>query len=123
MKDFILVFLGSGLGGCLRYGISQMHRTHASGSAFPWSTLLSNLLACLLAGYLIGKFLPSSGAQEVHLRLLLLIGFCGGFSTFSAWSVETVQLFRNGMAWLACLYMILSMAAGFVSVWIFTRNA
>lgn len=122
MKSFLLVFLGSGAGGCLRFAITGLMQQFNYIENFPWPTLLSNVLACMLAGFLGGKLLPGWGISEAG-RLLLVTGFCGGFSTFSAFSMECIQLMRAGLWLSAATYIILSLAAGLASLWIFFRSA
>ena len=122
MKSFLLVFLGSGAGGCLRFAITGLMQQFNYIENFPWPTLLSNVLACMLAGFLGGKLLPGGGISETG-RLLLIIGFCGGFSTFSAFSVECLQMMRAGLWFSAAAYIMLSMAAGLAAVWFFFRSA
>lgn len=122
MKSALLIFLGSGAGGCLRYGISRLLQYQVTSSGFPWATLVSNILACLLAGYLSGRYLPESKLTEAG-ALLLITGFCGGFSTFSAFSLETIQLIRAGLWFPAAAFVLLSLATSLSAVWIFQRSA
>ena len=114
LNSLILIFVGSGLGGCLRFGLGFWIR-NALAPNFPIGTLIINLMACTLAGVLVGKFLL---LNTDHLRFFLLIGFCGGFSTFSAFSVETLELFENGSWGLASLYIGISVFAGIGAVWL-----
>ena len=118
MKNLLLVFLGSGLGGSLRYGISAMLQKQSEAGKFPFATFLSNTLACLLAAWLLSRLFPQWN-NDAAARLLLLTGFCGGFSTFSALSLETVALMKNGNWMMAALYVLLSLSAGLAAFWIF----
>ena len=111
-SDFLFVFIGSGVGGCLRYFISKVLVT--SGS-FPFATLLINILACLLAGLLVVRF-ETNFIHQPEYRLLLLIGFCGGFSTFSAFGLETFELIQKGNVMSALAYVGISVGAGLASV-------
>ena len=118
MKGLLLVFLGSGLGGCIRYLISLGFRQAAPSVGFPWGTFTANLMACLLAGFLAAKMHP----QQEDQRIFWLAGFCGGFSTFSAFSMESIQLIRSGL-WLPALsYLLLSLVCGMAGVLIFLRS-
>ncbi len=117
--NFFLVFIGGGLGSLFRYGISLIiSRLEIS---FPLATLLSNVLACFIIGAL------TASATKGHLtdaqRLLFATGFCGGFSTFSTFSNETLQLAQNGQLFTAFLNVLLSLtlclAATFVALRIF----
>ena len=114
LNSFLLVFLGSGLGGCIRFGISHIVKSRFP-TVFPFGTLSINLLACFVAGFLVGKLWNS---ETEAMRLLLLVGFCGGFSTFSALSVETLELVQKGHWTLVFVYLVASLLIGTVAVWI-----
>jgi CrcB protein len=92
MTAYLIIFLGGGLGSIARYAIGQGLMRY--NLQFPLATLLANLCACLILGYLIGLNLQGS-LQSPH-RLLLATGFCGGFSTFSTFSAETLHLLQHG---------------------------
>lgn len=118
--NFLWVFLGGGLGSCLRYGIAEFSRDwFAAGGRVSFgpifATSLANLLACALLGY--GLALASQGKLEPTQRLLLLTGFCGGFSTFSTFSAELVQLQSAGRMDLALLYLLISVGGGVGVIW------
>lgn len=106
--NWILVFIGGGMGSILRYFISQ----HLLLSKhFPWSTLLSNLLATTLLSFLVVYL--KTGDKPAWLLPLIGVGFCGGFSTFSTFSAENVQLFEQGQWALLAVNILLSVSAGF----------
>jgi CrcB protein len=105
------VFLGGGLGALARFGIAVVFPTPAfSSGQLPWATLLANFLACLVLGY--GLSLALRGQLGRGGELLLLTGFCGGFSTFSTFAFELLQLYQNGHAVAAILYLLLSLLTG-----------
>lgn len=109
MKILLAVFIGGGLGSLSRYAIGQWVLM-LSDSKFPWGTLAANMLACLVMGlvwYFGGKELQRQSAWVA----LLVIGFCGGFSTFSTFSFETLRLLREGMFFWAAGNVVLSVAA------------
>lgn len=88
--NWLLVFLGGGAGAMGRYGLGIMFK--GVGKGFPWATLSANVIACLLIGALFATQLRD---MNKSLWLLLAVGFCGGLSTFSAFSLETVELFAG----------------------------
>ncbi|PHI21623.1 fluoride efflux transporter CrcB [Lewinellaceae bacterium SD302] len=116
--NFLLVFLGGGLGSCARYGIGRL-LTGGNWSQFPIATLLANLLACLVLGY--GLSLAASGRLTEAQKLILLTGFCGGFSTFSTFSAEILNLWASGRSGTAALYTLLSIASGVGVIWVLTK--
>lgn len=121
MRDFIYVFLGGGFGSILRYaiGLIQAHLrlnpiSTLGQTLFPWPTLTANVLGCLL----IGLFYSLSARLEwsPELRLLLTTGLCGGFTTFSTFSNEGLQLIRAGLMGLFALYFSLTLVLGLGAV-------
>jgi CrcB protein len=92
MLNYVWVFLGGGLGSICRYGIAHLLQKYQL--TFPLATLLANALACVVLGYFLGRSLHDgvSGTE----RMLIMTGFCGGFSTFSTFSGETLYLFQTG---------------------------
>lgn len=87
------VFLGGGLGSLLRYGVSRLILSFAFQSSFPLATLISNVLASFALGILAYYF---SGKIPEASRLFWMVGFCGGFSTFSTFSLENLELLKQG---------------------------
>lgn len=117
MNNIILVGLGSGIGGIFRYLISVgIHML--TGKAFPYGTLVVNVSGCFIMGILFILLLERVGSASDSLRALLLVGFLGGYTTFSSFSIETVTLFENGELLRAFINigasMILCVSATFV---------
>jgi fluoride exporter len=117
--NFLLVFLGGGFGSLVRYGISlTITRLEIN---FPLATLISNIAACFFIGVLTAAT-TKGNLSDAH-RLLLATGFCGGFSTFSTFSNETLQLAQNGQLLTAFFNILLSftlcLAATFVGLRVF----
>ena len=113
LKDMFLVGIGSGIGGVCRYIISLfMSQTH---NGFPWGTFIVNVAGCLLIGILWGitsRFQSLSPA----FSLLLIVGFCGGFTTFSTFSREGLTLLQANNFLLFSLYAIGSVVLGILAV-------
>lgn len=110
MKALLLVGAGGFAGSALRYLISRLMLPWAVSSGFPFSTLTVNVAGSLLIGALMGLGLSGGWA------LLCIVGFCGGFTTFSTFSLETVTLLRAGSYLPAALYMWSSMVLSIAAV-------
>lgn len=108
------VALGGGIGALLRYQLGRAMTAWlgpAMVSLFPWATLAANTLGSLLLGVLAG-WLARQGQGGDQLRLLLGVGLLGGFTTFSAFSLEMVMMIQRGQFTFAALYLILSLGLG-----------
>lgn len=116
MRALLLVALGGALGSVLRYKVGALV-LHQSGAApFPYGTFTVNVAGCLIAGLLAGlgehfNFLTA------EVRLFLFTGFLGGFTTFSAFGVETIALIERGEWTIAASYVLLSVACGLAALW------
>ncbi len=104
MKSLVIVFLGGGVGSILRYLLGLM--LSGISEKFPYATLVVNILACVILGYLIG--ITSKGVLSTEMKLFLMVGLCGGFSTFSTFSAESYQLFNSASSLTAIIYMAAS---------------
>lgn len=103
MMDFLLVGIGGFLGSISRYGISLLLK---GGTGFPLSTFIVNILGSLIIGALVIYF-QHGGFARGHSHIAI-VGFCGGFTTFSSFSLESIKLLREGQLSLALLYVIAS---------------
>lgn len=115
LKELLIIFLGGGIGSAARYGVQLTLRNFSfSAGHFPWGTFLVNLTG----SFLIGLFYAFSERFHLstELRLLLTTGICGGFTTFSTFSHDSLALLRNGSVLLFFLYVLLSVTLGLVGV-------
>lgn len=125
IKQALLVFLGGGAGSVLRYAVG---RWAASGlpAGFPWGTFLVNLSGSFAAGLLIGWLAARAGPEPGTAQLLLMTGFLGGFTTFSAFSMDTVAL-AGRQPGMAAAYVIgtvaLSLLAALAGLWLVRGSA
>jgi fluoride exporter len=112
----LIVFLGGGLGAALRHGVNvAVARTFGTG--FNYATLFENVSGSLVMGLLVGYFAFKSGLSQ-HWRLFLTTGVLGGYTTFSAFSLDTILLYERGELGLAALYVILSVALSVGGLWL-----
>jgi CrcB protein len=112
MKNIILVFLGAGFGGVLRYAIGNIIKWN--GTNFPWATFVVNIIGSFLIGIILAYSLKNE-TFTTNYKLLLTTGICGGFTTFSALSAESLQLIKQGNWMLALAYIICSIVLGIVA--------
>ncbi|QNJ96779.1 fluoride efflux transporter CrcB [Constantimarinum furrinae] len=119
MKQLLLVFLGGGLGSALRFGVMKIMSTPAN--AFPYGTLSVNILGSLIIGILLGVLVKGNPTSE-NMTVLLVAGFCGGFTTFSAFALENYQFLKNGDLLNFSLYtggsILLGLLAVFLGIWL-----
>ena len=117
---FLFVGAGAFLGACARYGITKLSEM-ALGAAFPLGTLLSNVIAGILIGFIIRASTTQWQLSENH-RLFLTTGLLGGLSTMSTLSIETVQMFTAGKTLLGIANMVLNLGLSiggvFLGMWI-----
>lgn len=115
MNNILLVFFGGGLGSVVRYFIGIVIHRNVS-SIVPWHTFAANIIAAAILGFLSAWMLLKPGPYETQ-RLLLGVGFCGGLSTFSTFTLENFELIKNGNWVVAVLYMLLSLIACLIAFW------
>lgn len=115
MKQALLVFVGGGFGSVSRYFLGKW--LNNLEAAIPYGTLLSNVLGSLLIGIILGYFIKSSSISETQM-LLLATGFCGGFTTFSAFTYENQLFLKNGDYYNFLSYTLSSLILGFFAVFL-----
>lgn len=124
MKSALLVFIGGGLGSVARYWISVFINSQLNTRLDVYGTLMVNIIGSFLIGLLLG-WLFKSEALHSNLQLLLVVGFCGGFTTFSTFSAENLNLIRNSLYSEFLLYtlgsILLGLLAVFLGIFIFKK--
>jgi fluoride exporter len=104
MKSFLLVFVGGGLGASLRHAVN-MASARGLGTAFPWGTFIINISGSLVMG-LIAGFLAFKGEASQPWRLFVMTGILGGYTTFSAFSLDAALLYERGEIASALFYVL-----------------
>ena len=115
MKNFLLVFIGGGFGSGLRYLVGKY--LNSSLGSFPIGTFTVNILGSLLIGLILGYAAKENSLNQNQV-LLLATGFCGGFTTFSAFAHENFQLLKTGDIMQFSIYTISSIVVGLIAVFI-----
>lgn len=118
--NILLVGAGGFIGSIARYLLSGWVLHHTLGGKFPWSTFVVNVLGCLFIGVLSGMIERLEWFTP-QMRLLLLTGLLGGFTTFSAFGLETVFLLRRGEVLIAVAYALSSVVVCVTAVWVGLR--
>ena len=116
IRHGLAAMVGGGIGSLLRFSVGAWMVHHYPGEKIPWATLAVNWLGCLMVGVIYG-WVSDRWFMGLHLRYLLVTGFLGGFTTFSAFSVETLLLLRRGETVLGWGYVVASVVGGLVFAW------
>jgi CrcB protein len=117
MKALLLVALGGALGSVARFKLSGYVLHHTIDWRFPAGTFAVNVIGCLAAGILAG-LAEKHDMFSADTRLLLFTGILGGFTTFSAFGLETMFLLKRGDVLIAAANVILSVTAGLLALWL-----
>ncbi len=115
-KSILLVGIGGAAGSVLRY-LTQVLVSRYFAGAFPLATFTANMLGCLIIGILLGV-LERNEVADSSMKLLLVTGFCGGYTTFSAFAADNLQLMQSGNSLTALLNMGASLLISLIAVWL-----
>jgi len=121
IKNFIIVGLGGAAGSMLRYGVQKIFQVQSS-AVFPTGTLLVNIAGCFLIG-ILWSLVSRSLTWNDEMKLLLMTGFCGGFTTFSAFTLEGIGLLKENRTVLFVIYLTASVVGGLLATFIGIRIA
>jgi CrcB protein len=116
MIRYLLIMLGAGLGGALR-AFAATAITDRFAGRFPWGTFLVNISGCFGIGLLM-TLLTERYHPHPYWRMLLVVGFLGGYTTFSSFEYETFITTRTGSFWIGLANVLASVALGYIAVWL-----
>jgi len=105
MKEIILVFLGGGLGSTIRFILNKL----IPNDSFPFSTLIVNLIGSFLIGLIISYLIKNNMLKSDYF-LLLVVGICGGLTTFSAFSLENLNMIKSNEIFNSLIYILISVS-------------
>ena len=114
-KEIVAVFVGGGIGSIIRYLITKI--SFFSFNSFPYSTFISNIIGCLILGLALTYFMKND-SQNSTIFIFIAVGFCGGFTTFSTFSSEGLELINNGNLITFILYTFTSILLGIIAIYL-----
>ena len=112
----LLAGAGGFIGTCCRFLTNRLYLTYFQTS-LPVATFTVNILGCLIVGLILG-LLNKAGLVSPNMNAFLVVGFCGGFTTFSTFSYESFTLGANGEIFTSLLYIVFSIVLGLIAVWL-----
>ena len=114
-REIVAVFVGGGIGSIIRYLITKI--SFFSFNSFPYSTFISNIIGCFILGLALTYFMKND-SQNSTIFIFIAVGFCGGFTTFSTFSSEGLELINNGNLITFIVYTLTSIFLGIVAVYL-----
>ena len=121
IKNFLIVGMGGAVGSMLRYGVQKIFQVQ-SAAVFPTATLLVNIAGCFMIG-ILWSLVSRSLTWNDEMKLLSMTGFCGGFTTFSAFTLEGIGLLKENKTALFLIYLTVSVVGGLLATFIGIRIA
>lgn len=118
MTRFLLVAAGGAIGSVARYGLGLAAGQLAPNAGWPLGTFAANVLGGLMMGLLVGWLAFRGGAQHEAVRLFAAVGVLGGFTTFSSYSLEAVQMIERRQIGLACAYVVGSVVLAILALFV-----
>ena len=119
IKNLLIVGLGGAVGSMLRYAVQKFFQAQTA-AAFPTGTLLVNIAGCFLIG-ILWSMVSRSLTWNDEMKLLLMTGFCGGFTTFSAFTLEGIGLLKENRTVLFVIYLTASVIGGLLATFLGIR--
>ena len=119
IKNFLIVGLGGAVGSMLRYAVQKIFQVQTA-AAFPTGTLLVNIAGCFLIG-ILWSLVSRSLTWNDEMKLLLMTGFCGGFTTFSAFTLEGIGLLKENRTVLFVIYFTARVVGGLLATFMGIR--
>ncbi len=116
LSTFFAVAIGGGLGAVLRYFVANIGQSWTH-SEFPLGTLFVNIVGCALIGFVTALLIGPLSQHREFLRILLIVGVLGGFTTFSTFALDAFELFEDGRIRQALMYVVLSNVFGILVAW------
>ena len=114
-REIVAVFVGGGIGSIIRYLITKV--SFFSSNSFPYSTFISNIIGCFILGLALTYFMKND-SQNSTIFIFIAVGFCGGFTTFSTFSSEGLELINNGNLITFIVYTFTSIFLGIIAVYL-----
>ena len=119
-STILTVAIGGSIGAVLRYLVANLGQSLTTAD-FPLGTLIVNIIGCALIGLITALLIGPLGQNRELLRLLLIVGVLGGFTTFSTFALDSIELFEDGRLWQVTLYIVLSNVIGILAALGFYR--